>query len=114
MRNFAPALFLATALLPTAASAQFPPPGAYACADAGGAALGTLFLVPDGDYTWTTPDGMSSEGQITSAGTSVRALSGVLFDAYHLTGAFETDAAGDTRFVFQSDAGEISCGPMPG
>ena len=106
-----PALLMV--LVATPALAQFPPPGAYACSDAGGGALGTLLLLPDGDYGWTTPDGVTAEGQMASAGTSVRALTGVLFEQYHLVGGFETDDAGDTRFAFTSDKGAISCGPPP-
>jgi hypothetical protein len=54
-----------------------------------------------------------SRGQITSSGTDVRALSGPLFDAWHLTGAFETNASGETHFLFETDAGQVSCGPPP-
>jgi hypothetical protein len=111
MRRFT--LALLPILMATPAAAQFPPPGAYACVDGAGTTLGTLLLVPSGDYAWTTPDGVTAEGQIASAANSVRALSGVLFEDYHLSGAFETDEAGDTRFVFSSDRGEIRCGPPP-
>lgn len=92
------------------ALAQFPPPGAYACTDVSGAALGTLFLAPDGDYTFTAPDGTKSEGQISSSGTDVQAISGVLFDDYHLAGSFLTEA-GVTTFTLSSDKGAIGCGP---
>jgi hypothetical protein len=96
-----------------AALAQFPPPGFYACTAADGTAIGAIFLAPDGDYQFTAADGTMSKGQMASAGTDVRALSGPLFDDYHLTGAFETNALGDTHFAFTSDKGAIACGPPP-
>jgi hypothetical protein len=95
----------------SAAFAQFPPPGAYACTVADGSAFGALFLAPDGDYQFTAADGTKGEGQMASSGTDVRALSGPLFDGHHLTGTFATGPAGDTHFSFSSDAGDISCGP---
>jgi hypothetical protein len=91
----------------TPALAQFPPPGIYACADANGQKLGTLSLLVAGDYQWQTPDGKSASGQVSSAASSVRAVSGPLADQ-HWTGGFAT-AAGKTTFAFTTDVGKVSC-----
>lgn len=98
-------------LVATPAFAQFPPPGVYVCVGPDNTAFGELALLPAGDYDLTTPDGASHTGQIASAGTNVRALSGTLFDDYHLTGAFGQDQSGNVVFAFTSDIGEIGCGP---
>ena len=92
----------------TPALAQFPPPGIYACADANGQKLGTLSLQVAGDYQWQTPDGKSASGQVSSAASSVRAVSGPLADQ-HWTGGFAT-TAGKTTFAFTTDVGKVSCG----
>jgi hypothetical protein len=94
-------------LIASPALAQFPPPGIYTCSDAHGAALGTLSLLTAGDYQWDTPDGKSATGQMASAATSLRALSGPLGEA-HWSGDFVTNA-GATTFAFQTDAGAVSC-----
>jgi hypothetical protein len=99
-------LAAAFALLASPALAQFPPPGIYQCVDAGGAKLGVLSLLAAGDYQWDTPDGKSATGQVSSASTSVTALSGPLADQ-HWSGQF---TAGDkTTFAFKTDAGAVSC-----
>jgi hypothetical protein len=97
----------ALVLAATPALAQFPPPGIYACADAGGKALGTISLLVAGDYQWQTPDGKSATGQVSSASTNVEALTGPLADQ-HWKGAFST-TAGKTTFVFSTDAGQVVC-----
>ena len=94
------------ALLATPALAQFPPPGIYTCVDANGAKLGVLSLLAAGDYQWDTPDGKSATGQVSSASTSVTALSGPLADQ-HWSGQFAQ--AGKTSFAFKTDAGAVSC-----
>jgi len=94
------------ALLATPALAQFPPPGIYNCVDANGAKLGVLSLLAAGDYQWDTPDGKSATGQVSSASTSVTALSGPLADQ-HWSGQF---AQGDkTSFAFKTDGGPVNC-----
>src|SRR3569623_946168 len=98
---------LALIALTAPALAQFPPPGIYACAAESGDKLGTLSLLVAGDYQWQTPDGKSVTGQVASASTSVEALTGPLAEQ-HWKGAFET-AAGKTTFVFQTDAGKVTC-----
>ena len=103
-------LILAAVALMLAASpalAQFPPPGIYSCADAGGTKLGTLSLLVAGDYQWDTPDGKSATGQVTSAATSLKAQSGPLADQ-HWAGSFAT-AMGKTTFAFKTDGGDVSC-----
>lgn len=100
-------LLPALLLLATPALAQFPPPGVYACTDAGGASVGTISLLVAGDYQWQTPDGKSTSGQVASAGTSVEALTGPLADL-HWKGEFSTDQ-GNTVFVFNSDGGKVTC-----
>jgi hypothetical protein len=105
MRRLLFALILLVAAA-TAALAQFPPPGAYACTDANGAAFGTIFLSPDGDYQFTAADGTQSEGQIASSGTDVQAVRGPLADI-HLDGSFATEA-GVTTFSLTSEKGAIS------
>lgn len=94
-------------LAATPALAQFPPPGIYACADAGGTTLGSLSLLVAGDYQWQAADGTSAAGQVASASTSVTALSGPLADQ-HWSGGFSTEA-GKTTFVFKTDAGQVTC-----
>lgn len=100
------------ALLATPALAQFPPPGVYDCTLVDGSAYGTLNLFVAGDYELVRPDGSAGKGQVASAGTDVRALSGPLAEA-HVSGAFETDERDETRFVFASDVGEIGCALPP-
>lgn len=100
-------------MLATPAMAQFPPPGVYACADATGANVGTLTLLVAGDYAFAAPDGSNGSGQVASAASSVDPLSGPLKDM-GLTGAFETDASGNTMFRFTgSDGVEITCSEAP-
>lgn len=101
------AIAAALALIASPALAQFPPPGIYACVGANGAPLGTLSLLTAGDYQWDTPDGKSATGQMSSASTSLEALSGPLGDQ-HWKGNFAT-AMGKTTFAFTSDAGAVSC-----
>ena len=98
---------LALIALAAPALAQFPPPGIYACTAENGDKLGSLSLLVAGDYQWQTPDGKSVTGQVASASTSVEALTGPLADQ-HWKGGFETDA-GKTMFVFQTDAGKVTC-----
>ena len=97
---------LLAALIATPALAQFPPPGIYTCTDAKGGKLGVLSLLAAGDYQWDTPDGASATGQVSSAATSVTALSGPLADQ-HWTGQFST--GGKTAFAFKTDGGAVSC-----
>ena len=101
--------FLCSALIALAspAFAQFPPPGVYTCDDAKGAELGTISLLVAGDYQWQTLDGGAVSGQMTSASTSVEALSGPLADQ-HWKGDFSTDG-GNTTFVFGTDGGKVIC-----
>src|SRR5690242_12399878 len=101
-----PVLF--SLLFASPALAQFPPPGIYACTDAGAKTLGTISLLVAGDYQWQTPDGKSAAGQVSSASTSVEALSGPLADQ-HWKGSFST-TAGKTTFVFATDGGQVICG----
>ena len=103
MRYALAALF---ALLASPALAQFPPPGIYTCVDASGAKLGVLSLLAAGDYHWDTPDGKSATGEVSSASTSVTALSGPLADQ-HWSGQFAQ--AGKTSFAFKTDGGAVSC-----
>lgn len=105
MRSALSVLTLITLTAP--ALAQFPPPGVYVCTAETGDKLGSLSLLVAGDYQWQTPDGKSVNGQVASASTSVEALTGPLADQ-HWKGEFETDA-GKTTFVFQSDAGKVTC-----
>ncbi len=102
-------ILIAAALVLAAspALAQFPPPGIYACADAGGKALGTISVLVAGDYRWQTPDGKTATGQVSSASTSVEALSGPLGDQ-HWKGSFST-TAGKTTFIFNTDGGQVTC-----
>jgi hypothetical protein len=101
-------LLAATLMLAASpALAQFPPPGIYACTDAGGAAIGTISLLVAGDYQWQGPDGTSTTGQVASAGDSVEALTGPLADQ-HWKGGFETEV-GKTTFVFDTDGGKVIC-----
>ena len=93
------------------ALAQFPPPGVYFCTDSQGAPFGTIDLFAAGDYQLLRDTGGAGTGQIASAGSSLRALSGPLAEI-RVKGVFSTDAAGDTRFTLDSDLGPIDCGPM--
>jgi hypothetical protein len=86
--------------------AQFPPPGVYACTNEKGDKLGTLRLLVAGDYRWDA-NGTSVTGQLTSAGTDVEALSGVLAEQ-HWKGSFSTEL-GVTTLVFASDSGKVVC-----
>ena len=93
-------------LLATPALAQFPPPGIYACVNVNGGQVGKLSLLVAGDYQFDDASGKSSTGQISSASTSVEALSGPLADQ-HWKGSFSQ--AGKTTFVFDTDAGKVTC-----
>lgn len=103
-------IFLAAtlALIVSPALAQFPPPGIYQCSDREGTLVGTLNLFVAGDYAWTGANGIDGEGQVTSAGTDVKAISGPLADI-HLEGAYRTDDQGATQFIFTSDLGRFGC-----
>jgi hypothetical protein len=93
-------------LFASPALAQFPPPGIYTCVDGTGTRLGMLSLLAAGDYQWDTPEGKSAAGQMSSASTSVTALSGPLADQ-HWSGQFVT---GDkTTFSFKTDGGAVTC-----
>lgn len=94
-------------LLAGPAFAQFPPPGIYACVDAGGASVGTLTLFVAGDYQFKSAS-VDGKGQVASAGPSVNAISGPLADV-HLSGSFSTDARGEAVFVFDTDGGKWQC-----
>jgi hypothetical protein len=96
------------AIAATPALAQFPPPGIYQCSASDGTLVGTLNLFVAGDYAWTGVNGVDGEGQVSSAGTDVEALSGPLADI-HLKGAFRTDDMGETQFMFESDLGRFGC-----
>ncbi len=103
-----PLLALPLILLATPALAQFPPPGVYACTNAG-APFGELTLFVAGDYSFKGTDGNSASGQIASAGTDVDVLSGPL-KALNLKGAFATDHTGATTFKFTgADGLELFC-----
>jgi hypothetical protein len=104
MRALAIALLASIAATP--ALAQFPPPGVYACTTADGAPFGELNLFVAGDYSLKGTDGNSASGQLASAANSVNPLSGPLRDA-GLTGAFETDQQGQTRFRFTNPDGLV-------
>jgi len=93
------------------AMAQFPPPGIYFCTNSQGAPFGTIDLFAAGDYQLLRDIGGAGTGQIASAGTSLRAISGPLADI-HVKGVFATDDTGATRFTLDSDVGPIDCGPM--
>lgn len=96
-------LIAALMLVPaTPALAQFPPPGIYACAEAGGAPVGELTLLVAGDYALKGPDGRSGSGQLASAGTDINPLSGPLSEM-QVTGTFYDDAG---RTVLQFNAPE--------
>ncbi len=101
-----PLLFVASPAL-----AQFPPPGVYACADVEAVVVGTLTLLVGGDYQWSAADGSSGEGQITSAGNSVEAISGPL-DAQNWVGSF-TEEMGVASYAFETDSGPINCALPP-
>ena len=100
-------LVLPLLLVASPALAQFPPPGIYKCADANGGAVGTLSLLVAGDYQFDDAAGKSSTGQVASASTSVEALTGPL-KGQHWRGDFSTDM-GKTVFVFDTDAGKVTC-----
>lgn len=97
---------IALLLAPSPALAQFPPPGIYACTDEAEAQIGVLGLLVAGDYQWDA-DGVSTTGQVASAGTSVEALTGPLGEQ-HWRGRY-TDETGATTFVFETDAGTVVC-----
>lgn len=102
-------LAAALALLATPALAQFPPPGVYACVSENGANLGELTLFVAGDYSFKNVDGNSGSGQVASAGTDVKPLSGPLKDM-QLEGVFGTDDNGRTAFHFTgADGLEVNC-----
>ena len=94
-------------LIATPALAQFPPPGIYACVNVNGGQVGSLSLLVAGDYQFDDASGKSSTGQIASASTSVEALTGPLADQ-RWKGGFTT-TAGKTTFVFDTDAGKVTC-----
>lgn len=108
-----PILVLAAALmaLPLPALAQFPPPGVYFCSTSQGAVFATLDLFAAGDYQLLRDNGATGTGQIASAGSSLRALSGPLAEL-RVKGVFSTDGEGQTRFLLDSAIGPIDCGPM--
>ncbi|MEO6015234.1 MAG: hypothetical protein ABIQ30_16815 [Devosia sp.] len=93
-------------LVATPALAQFPPPGIYDCASGAGDKLGVLSLLVAGDYQWDV-NGVSSQGQIASAGDSVEALTGPLAEQHWHGGFGELD--GETLFVFDTDGGKVTC-----
>ena len=97
---------IALILVATPAFAQFPPPGIYACTTDGGAPVGELTLLVAGDYDFKDTNGVVAKGQVASAGTDVTPLSGPLRER-GLTGAFETDDTGKTRFRFDGPAGLV-------
>lgn len=111
MRTLPIVVALLTAAAPLPALAQFPPPGVYSCTTSQGAPFGTIDLFAAGDYQLLRDTGGAGTGQIASAGTSLRALSGPLADI-HVKGVFATDDSGSTRFTLDSDVGPIDCGPM--
>jgi hypothetical protein len=103
------------------AFAQFPPPGVYRCATAGGAPFGTLTLLADGDYQFSVAadasfkekagDPGNGKGQVASASTAVTAISGPLAAVYHWKGAFAADAHRQhARFTFTGPDGTVMCG----
>lgn len=111
MRTLLIASTLALATSP--ALAQFPPPGIYLCIDSAGAPYGTWNLFVAGDYEFTTEQGASGKGQVSSAGTNVEALSGPLKDI-NAKGTFATDeTSGEAKFLLTTDKGELRCGLPP-
>ena len=94
------------------ALAQFPPPGIYHCIDSNGGAFGTLTLFVAGDYDFVTDDMPRGQGQVSSSGPQVQALSGPLADI-ELRGSFVTDDHGDTVFDFTTSKGAIHCALPP-
>ncbi|MEQ1771772.1 MAG: hypothetical protein ABL879_18260 [Devosia sp.] len=95
-------------LAPTSpALAQFPPPGAYTCASGAGKAEGVLTLFVGGDYMWDGADASMGTGQMSSAGNTVEAITGLLKDNKWV-GRFEEDA-GSVKFAFETMAGPIGC-----
>jgi hypothetical protein len=120
-----PSPLLALALLAATAGtafAQFPPPGIYHCQTAAGVPLGTLSLFAAGDYQFSVAadasyaekagDPGNGKGQISSASTSVTALSGPLATVYGWKGSFATDAHKQhTSFAFTgTDGSKATCG----
>lgn len=105
------ALLLAAAAA-TPALAQFPPPGIYLCIDAKAMPVGTLTLFAAGDYEWTAEGGNSGKGQVSSAGTTVEALTGPLKDIA-AKGSFELNEFGEASFALSSNKGELTCGLPP-
>jgi hypothetical protein len=103
------ALATALILLATSALAQFPPPGVYACVDAGGVSLGELTLFVAGDYSFKDATGNSASGQVASAGSDINPLSGPLRDM-ELRGVFGTDDTGRTVFKLTGPAArDVTC-----
>ncbi len=98
-------------LIATPALAQFPPPGLYACAADDDVVVGMLTLLVAGDYRWSAADGSGGEGQISSAGNTVEAISGPL-DLQHWVGRF-ADEAGNVTYAFETDTGPVTCA-LPG
>lgn len=94
------------ALFASPALAQFPPPGVYACVDAGGGLVGEWTLLVAGDYAFRRPDGTQGKGQVTSAGGDVEAVSGLLKDM-GWSGVFGTDGTGATVFRFTDSGGNV-------
>jgi hypothetical protein len=111
MRTLPIAVVALAILAPLPALAQFPPPGVYFCTTSQGASFGTMDLFAAGDYQLLRDIGGAGTGQIASAGSSIRALSGPLADI-RVKGVFSTDESGATRFLLDSDLGPIDCGPM--
>lgn len=103
MRKTLVALF---SLAASPALAQFPPPGIYACTDAGGAAVGEWTLLVAGDYSFQRPDGTSDKGQVASAGTDVSPISGPLKELGWI-GVFGTDDTGAILFRFTAPDGSV-------
>lgn len=101
------ALLAIAVLMTSPALAQFPPPGIFACVGEDGKALGTLSLLVAGDYQWDA-GGVSTKGQIASAGDSVEALTGPLGEQ-HWRGFFATEM-GVTTYAFDTDIGKVTCG----
>lgn len=110
MRSALPLVAIMAATTPSLA--QFPPPGVYNCVDTLGGTVGMLALLPAGDYEYTLPNDAAWQGQMSSSGNAVRALTGGLATEYRFEGSFETDAQGVTRFAFSSNIGPLTCAPF--
>lgn len=98
----------AFALTTAPALAQFPPPGVYQCIDLDGNALGVLTLLVGGDYDFTSSSMIGGDGQVTSSGNSVTAVSGPLADI-DLSGSFTLDPQGNAFFMFGTALGGVMC-----